>query len=131
MLISFNDQTSETLVELFNRKDIEEFQSKLLGNGLTIYCQDDYGRPSPYSRYLQSLEIKIVPDHAVEFKVDSNKLVVYGDLSKLAILAENVEGLDETPINYHLHIEYLDLELDDDYYVSSNSLSIVILHACL
>jgi hypothetical protein len=131
MLISYSDSTKEILIEFFDKKDIEEFQLNLLENQSTLYCQNECGRPSPYSRYLHSLEVQIVPGQAIQFSVDSNNLVVCGDLSKLAILSENVEGLEETPINYHLHIEYFGSDFDDDYYVSSNSLPIVITHACL
>jgi hypothetical protein len=124
MLIRYSEDPKypEIEIELLDQ-DFEEIQSKLLEDNAEVFCQETSKSPVPYSHYLSSIKVHIIAEKPVEFKVDLDKLLVSGDLSKLALLAENI-GLQDTPFGYHVHIEYF----EDHFYIGQNSIPIVVIH---
>ena len=81
--------------------------------------------PSPYSKFLEKIRVKVIPESFVNIEVNDSSLLIQGSTEKLSLFAEVVGDFGKDGGgNDHLHIEYY----DGHFYLSPKSTSLVILH---
>lgn len=124
MLARYSDETNE--LELKGDKDeLISFSKKILQNDTEIELYSKNLDPTPYSRFLKKIEIKITSNSYVKIWVENDTLYIEGSHKKLLIFSENIESFGEKwEKNTHIHVEYF----DKHFYLSPNSTPLVITH---
>ena len=121
MIVRVSEKTDE--IELAgNAKELNLLTRQLLIDNNKITLEYKNLNPFPYSKNLESIQIKHIPNQNVKISVEGNSLLIQGSPEKLRILSENIETGEEKLENYHLHIEYF----DKHFFLSKDSIPLVV-----
>jgi hypothetical protein len=121
MIVRVSEKTDE--IELAgNAKELDWLSRQLLIDNNKITLEYKNLNPFPYSKNLESIQIKHIPNQNVKISVESNSLLIQGSPEKLRILSENIETGEEKLENYHIHIEYF----DGHFFLSKDSIPLVV-----
>jgi hypothetical protein len=108
MIVRVSEKTGE--IELAgNAKELDLLARQLLIDNTAINLEYENLDPFPYSKNLESIQIKHFPNQAVNINVEGNALLIEGSPDKLRILSENIETGEKELENHHIHIEYFAL----------------------
>jgi hypothetical protein len=121
MIARVSSKTDE--IELAgNAKELDLLSKQLLIENTRVKLEYENSNPFPYSKNLESIQIKHFPTQEVKISVDGNSLVIEGSPEKLRILSKNIESRENELKNYHIHIEYF----DGHFYLSKDSIPLVV-----
>ena len=121
MIISYSTNTQEIEIKETREKLPDIARLFFEGKG-SIYAEIN-SEPPYYPDLAKSLEIHTLTATSVNLKIESEKIVVRGDLSKLSIVAENILGLAQHG-GGHMHIDYW----EGHPYLSEESIPVVFDH---
>jgi hypothetical protein len=107
MIVRVFETTGE--IELAgSAKELSLLSRQLLFDNKTVNLEYESLEPFPYSRNLESIQVKHFSDQAVKISIEGNSLLIEGSRDKLLILSENFDRQGDELKNYHIHIEYYD-----------------------
>ena len=119
MIARVSEKTDE--IELSgNAKELAWLSKQLLIDKTKINLEYENLSAFPYSKNLQSIQIKHIPNQNVKISVEGSSLFVEGSPDKLRILSENIESSENEQKKYHIHIEYF----DGHFFLSKDSISL-------